>query len=209
MQMIKLSVRPAILMDAQMATHLIHMSMERLADFLFGSNEPIKAKNVLAKLFIQPQNRFSHQFADMSEMNGKAAGLLLSYSGRTMMHLEIPMGRQMVTICGVVGFIQFLRKSLPLIFSSEAEADEYFINTVAVLPGLQGKGIGTHLLKYAEEKAKAEGLRKCSLSVEIGNYRARSLYERLGYQVVNTTKLDRLERLIGYKGFHRMVKVIG
>ena len=117
-----------------MAAHLIHISMEQLADFLFGSNEPKVAKNVLAKLFIQPQNRFSHQFANMAEVNGKTVGILLSYPGRIMKHLEIPMGRQMVTICGVAGFMRFFRKSLPLMFSSEAESDEYFVNTVAVLP---------------------------------------------------------------------------
>jgi ribosomal protein S18 acetylase RimI-like enzyme len=195
-------------MDAHVATQLMHMSMLRLADFLFGSNDPISAKSVLSRLFVQPRNRFSYQFADIAEVNGKAAGLLLSYPGRTMQHLEIPMGGQMVEILGVVGFARFVRRSLPLVFRREAQADEYFINTLAVLPECQEAGIGTHLLIVAEEKAKAASLRKCSLSVETGNYRARSLYERLGYRVVHTTRLNRLERLIGYTGFYRMVKVI-
>ena len=125
-----------------------------------------------------------------------------------MKHLEIRMGKQMATIYGVSRFIRFLCRSLSLMFINEAEADEYFINTVAVLPDFQGQGIGTHLLMYAEEKAKAERLRKCALSVEIDNNRARSLYERLGYRVVKTTKLNRLEQRIGYKGFYHMVKVI-
>ena len=205
--MITLSIRPATPMDEQIAVHLIHISMGRFADYQFGSD----AKNVLAQLFILHQNRLSHQFADMAEVNGKIAGLLLSYPGKRMKDLNSTMGRQMVSICGVAGFIRYLRKVLPFIFSSgaEAEADEYLINTLAVLPDFQGKGIGTDLMRYAEEKAEAEGLRKCALAVEIENHRARNLYERLGFQVVRTVKLNRLERLIGISGFHRMVKVIG
>ena len=125
-----------------------------------------------------------------------------------MRRLEIHTARQIVIICSMAEFVRFLVKSLPLIFYREYEADEYFINTIAVLPDFQGKGIGTQMLMYAEGKAKAEGLQKCSLSVEIGNRRARHLYERLGYQVVNTTKLTQLAQLTGCTGFHRMVKVI-
>ena len=199
-------IRPALSLDTQMAAHLVHMSMGRLADFLFSSGGKIKANTVLAKLVMQPRNRFSYQFADIAEVDGKTAGLLLSYPGWTMKHLEIPMGRQLVKIFGAVGFFRFLRKSIPLVFCREAENDEYFINNIAVLPDFQGEGIGSQLMKHAEEKAIAERFQKCSLVVEISNTRARNLYERFGYQVVNTTKFIQLDRLIGCKGFHRMVK---
>lgn len=126
-----------------------------------------------------------------------------------MNYLEIPMARQLVNLWGAAGFVRFLRKSLPLMFRSEAEVDEYFVNTSAILPDFQGKGIGTQLLGNAKAKARAQGLQKCSLCVEIGNHRAGRLYERLGSRVVKTTLLDQLERRIGYKGFQRMVKVIG
>jgi ribosomal protein S18 acetylase RimI-like enzyme len=209
-RMIPLSIRPATLLDAQIAVHLIHIAKGRFTDYQFGSD----AKNVLNQLFIRPKNRLSHQFADIAGVNGKIdgkiAGLLLSYPGSRLKQVNEFTGRQMVTICGVIGFVRYMRKVLPFIFCSgaEAEADEYFINVVAVMPDFQGKGIGTHLMRYAEEKARAEGLRKCALSVEIENHRARYLYERLGFQVVNTVKLKWLERLIGISGFHRMVKGI-
>ena len=108
-----LSVRPAVPVDAHIAAHLIHSSMESLADFLFGLNSAAKAQNVLAQFFTRPQNRFNYQFADIAESDGNTAGLLLSYSGRTMKHLEIHTGRQLATIYGVRGFIRFLHRSLP------------------------------------------------------------------------------------------------
>lgn len=207
--MTKPSIRPAVPQDALIASHLIYMSMGRLADFLFGSNNPVKAKNVLRDLFLQQRNRFAYPFTDVLEVNNAPAGLLQSYSGQMMQQLARPMGRQMLALNGLAAFVQFLWKSLPLAVIREVETDEYFINTVAVLPGFQGQGIGTHLLLYAEEKAKEQDLLKCSLSVAIDNDRARALYESLGYQVVKTTRLSRMERQIGYKGIQRMVKVLG
>jgi ribosomal protein S18 acetylase RimI-like enzyme len=46
---------------------------------------------------------------------------------------------------------------------------------------LQSCGIGTILIRAAEQRIRARGLRRAELSVEENNPRARALYERLGY----------------------------
>jgi len=201
-----IKVRPAIPTDVQVGTHLIYLTMGRLADFLLGSDKPLKAESVLAKLFVREANRFSYQFVDVAEMNGRVVGLLLAYSGREMESLKFPMARQLFVVCGLPGIFRFLRRGLPLMGVKEAEAEEYFINSLAVLPSFQGQGIGTHLLSWGDSKAKTLGLAKCSLTVEIGNRQASSLYEHLGYQIVETVEIEQLNQRIGYQGFHRMVK---
>lgn len=52
---------------------------------------------------------------------------------------------------------------------------------LAVHPTLQSCGIGTLLVRSAEERIRARGLDTAELSVEESNPRARALYERLGY----------------------------
>ncbi|MET9505886.1 GNAT family N-acetyltransferase [Streptomyces sp. NPDC006622] len=52
---------------------------------------------------------------------------------------------------------------------------------LAVLPALQGRGLGTLLVRAAEERVLHRGLRRAQLAVEEDNPRARALYERLGY----------------------------
>uniref|UniRef100_A0AAU3HBB1 GNAT family N-acetyltransferase n=1 Tax=Streptomyces sp. NBC_01401 TaxID=2903854 RepID=A0AAU3HBB1_9ACTN len=52
---------------------------------------------------------------------------------------------------------------------------------LAVLPALQSCGLGTLLVRAAEERIRRRGLRKAVLAVEEDNPRARALYERLGY----------------------------
>jgi len=180
--------------------------MGRLADFLFGSDKPLEAENVLAQLFVREANRFSYQFVHVAEMSGRVVGLLLAYSGREIESLRFPMARQLFVVCGLPGMFRFLRRGLPLMGVKEAEAEEYFVNSLAVLPSFQGQGIGTHLLSWGESKARTLGLQKCSLTVEIGNRQASSLYEHLGYRIVATVEIEQLSRRIGYRGFHRMVK---
>jgi GNAT superfamily N-acetyltransferase len=55
------------------------------------------------------------------------------------------------------------------------------INALGVVPDLQSQGIGTHLVKRAEQLASERGCHKIGMGVEKDNNRARKLYERLGY----------------------------
>ncbi|MFE5375329.1 GNAT family N-acetyltransferase [Streptomyces mirabilis] len=52
---------------------------------------------------------------------------------------------------------------------------------LAVLPALQSCGLGTLLIRAAEQRIRNRGLRRAELAVEENNLRARALYERLGY----------------------------
>jgi len=182
--------------------------MGRLADFLLGSDKSSKAESVLRQLFVREANRFSYQFVDVAEMSGRVVGLLLAYSGREMESLKFSTARQLFVLYGLPSIFRFLRRGLPLMGVKEAEVEEYFINSLAVLPSFQGQGIGTHLLSWGESKARTLGLGKCSLTVEIGNRQASNLYEHLGYRIVETVEIEQLNRRIGYRGFHRMVKKI-
>ncbi|MGW1813512.1 GNAT family N-acetyltransferase [Streptomyces sp. NPDC002125] len=52
---------------------------------------------------------------------------------------------------------------------------------LGVLPALQSCGLGTLLIRAAEDRIRSRGLRRAELGVEESNPRARTLYERLGY----------------------------
>lgn len=52
---------------------------------------------------------------------------------------------------------------------------------LAVLPALQSCGLGTLLVRAAEDRIRSRGLGRAELGVEESNPRARALYERLGY----------------------------
>lgn len=68
--------------------------------------------------------------------------------------------------------------------SGLAEPDRFYIRSMAVKPAVQGSGIGSLLLKTAEEFAKRHGF---SLAYLYTTYHLRSairLYERNGYKTI-------------------------
>ena len=58
---------------------------------------------------------------------------------------------------------------------------------MAVAAGRRGAGVGAALLAALLDRARAAGAPAISLSVEDGNVRARTLYERHGFRVVGRT----------------------
>jgi [ribosomal protein S18]-alanine N-acetyltransferase len=58
-----------------------------------------------------------------------------------------------------------------------------YVASVAVAEAARGRGVGTRLLDFAEERFRAEA-RHMFLCVSSFNLRARRLYERRGYQAV-------------------------
>lgn len=57
------------------------------------------------------------------------------------------------------------------------------LGMIAVTEGAEGRGIGTALMRAAEDWARGRGYAKLTLNVFEGNTRARTVYERFGYNV--------------------------
>jgi ribosomal protein S18 acetylase RimI-like enzyme len=199
-------IRPAAPLDAGPAVELIYLPMGELADYLFGAHDENRAHNVLAELFVRERNRFSYQFCDVLEADGRLVGMLLSYPARLLKRLALPMGRHLLAIYGWAELLRFIERSRPLMGLTECAPDEYYVYTLAIHPDVQSKGLGKRLLLHGETKARLAGLDKLSLGVTIGNERARKFYELCGYEIVEVVRTPELEEEIRYAGYYRMVK---
>ncbi|WP_323959073.1 ribosomal-protein-alanine N-acetyltransferase [Arthrobacter sp. JZ12] len=62
------------------------------------------------------------------------------------------------------------------------------IQTIGVLPEHEGKGIGTAMLTGMLEEARRRGAAETLLEVREDNPRARSLYERFGFEHIHTRR---------------------
>ena len=60
--------------------------------------------------------------------------------------------------------------------------DALYVNVVATLPAARGRGLGTRLMRIAEDIARAGSYPRLSLVVADDNDAARRLYDRLGYR---------------------------
>lgn len=62
------------------------------------------------------------------------------------------------------------------------------IQTIGVLPGYEGRGIGTTMLTEMLAEARRRGARETLLEVREDNARARALYERFGFEHIHTRR---------------------
>lgn len=197
-----LNIRVAESADSSFAAPLICLSLHELADHLFQLNTEA-IETMIAKLFVRDAGRFGYNNAFVAECEKEPVGLLIACRGDKVNRLNIETIPHLVAVLGLVKAIGFVYRAITLPGGKEAQDDEFFLSNLGVIPSMQGRSLGTQMLAYAERLACENDLRKCSLIVGWNNVKARRLYERLGYQVVETVQYKN-ETL----GYYRMVKVL-
>ncbi len=197
----RISIRPARPDDAPLAAAILHLSLGAFADYLFDADARA-AELAFMRLFAFDAGRFGYRLASVAELNHHPLGLLLAFPASKMTRLNLSVVKYLPRALGWNMF-GFIARSLAFSNIKEAEADEYYVSNIGVLPAAQGQGLGKRLLHHADEQARALGLKKVSLMVALENHIAQRLYKRNGFHIV-FTRHDK-NPLASY---HRMVKTI-
>ena len=197
-----LKIRAAQPTDASFAASMIYLTMTSLADHLFQKKTDV-IEGVIAKLFTRKDGRFGHGSALIAEFEDISVGLLVASRGDKVNRLNLETIPHLIAVLGFARAIGFIRRGIGLPGGREAYDDEFFLSNLAVIPSMQGHSFGSQMLTYAEGLARENNLSKCSLIVGWHNTKARRLYERTGYQVVEIVP-DENEDL----GYYRMVKAL-
>jgi len=95
-----------------------------------------------------------------------------------------PRLKNMVRIYGILGGI--VRMGGLAILHHTSSSDEIYVDGVAVVHEMRGKGIGSRLFDLLQRNAAKKGIRTISLEVIDTNPRAKSLYEQLGFVVMKS-----------------------
>lgn len=109
---------------------------------------------------------------------GQVVGISVSYDGARLRQL-----RQV--------FVDEAKKLFGRDFSAMAEetaAGELYLDSLAVDPAHQGKGIAKRLIMATAEKAKQMGVGPVGLLVDTGNPKAERLYNKVGFRQVGVNK---------------------
>jgi ribosomal protein S18 acetylase RimI-like enzyme len=203
-----ITIRPALPADSALVARLVYLTMGIEADWLFGQEQGHSTLQVLAGLHRRKNNRLSYRHAHLAECDGQPVGLLISFPGGKLSRLDWLTGWCLLQIIGLSATIRLARIQSAYGDLKETGADEFYISNLAVFPGFEGQGIGSRLMAYAEDLARASGLQKCSLIVAFGHENACRLYERLGYQVVHSYLNGHQKVAEGSGGYHKMVKIL-
>ena len=136
---------------------------------------------------------FSHAHAWMAEIDGRAVGMLLGYSGAEKAAEDPATGMGLLRTIGP-GMVRRLGRLLRLQrMIGTIEAKEWYVSNVAVYAEFRGHGIGRTLMEVAEQEARDAGSVSVVLNVETDNVSAIRLYEMLGFAILGRTRSLRME----------------
>jgi ribosomal protein S18 acetylase RimI-like enzyme len=113
---------------------------------------------------------FSYRNAVIAEVDGKVAGALIGY----------PVSAEPEAIDTTNTPPMFV----PLLELENLAGGTWYVNAVATFPEARGRGVGSKLMRWAEQRASELELGGLSLIVSDANTGARKLYEHLGYAEV-------------------------
>jgi ribosomal protein S18 acetylase RimI-like enzyme len=105
-------------------------------------------------------------------------------------------------------FGAFWRATLLGFLEQGIENERFLLDGICVTAAAQGQGIGTLLLHAICAEAKTRGYTGIRLDVVSSNLRARALYERFGFEMLQTEPLGLLRYIFGFKTSIAMVKTL-
>lgn len=167
-----MKIRFASPTDSKEVMPIIVDTIGSIAHHLAGVSSAEDALDILTMLFPQPNHRLSYQNCRVLELDGKIVGVCVAYHGSESSRLDELYITRIQQITGRAYSI-----------AQEAQPDEFYIDTIGLLPEYRGKGYGSLLMADAENIACQCGYNKMGLLVSHTNKGAYQLYCRLGYEV--------------------------
>lgn len=184
-----LVIRQALPKDAEALAPLIVNAIGNIANHMTGAEEPDAVLQKVEAMVRGQRTRHSHRFTYVAEASESVAGVLVLYHGSEAEALDRYL------------YDELKKQGHDRTFDREAHLDEWYIDTVSVDPGFQGKGIGSALFRHVEELVSIKGGGKLALNVDTGKEAAIRLYHRLGYTIAEPWAI------IG-EPYHHMVKTV-
>ena len=201
-------IRKAHNRDKKQASELYYISGPNICNYCFASDEKTTLK-LIEMLFQKPANSFSHECYWLYEEDERIKGAAVVFPGKDEALLENNIGRyskEMLKIAGYKRCISMMLRSRTFHkFAPCAEADEFYIQSLAVFPEFRGQGIGSALLNHIIAHAKDNSYKKVSLIAESDNEHAIMIYKKLGFVITEEVTLPGKFQKFYLAGFKKMV----
>lgn len=134
---------------------------------------------ILARLARRDDTQYSYLNTRIAlASDGKKAGVCISYDGSCLTSLRRPFFQEAIENLGWE-----ISPELIDTIPGETSPEEYYLDTLAVLPEYRGQGIASVLIADARNKAQNARL-PLGLLVADDNPHAKALYEKIGFKFV-------------------------
>ncbi len=161
----ELEIRKAKVEEAPLIAHSILSAMHMEEDV-----EAAEIEETLNRICALPDTLYSWRNTLVATVDGAFAGSITSYGGNTYKEVRD------------YTFSLFGRR-VTLNMDDETGSNEYYLDSLAVLPQFRTHGIGRELILQAMESGEALGFYTASLIVESGAENLIRLYTKCGFTV--------------------------
>lgn len=114
---------------------------------------------------------------------------------------------ELKAVYGLTGAIW--RGMLLRLLGREIDNSRFLIDGICVRREARGQGVGSRLVEAICDEGRARGYAEVRLDVIDTNWRARALYERLGFSVAGTEPIGPLRHVFGFASAIVMVRPLG
>lgn len=170
-----MTIRKATAQDAKKLAPIMILAMTEII-YQFIGKEDLEEAILFLELFIgQEGNQYAYHNIYLAEEDQEILGQICLYDGADLKRLREPI-------------LSFIKAKYGINYDSidETQAGEIYIDTIAVSPSAQGRGIGGQLLNFAIAYIAHQQQKTLGLLVEKSNPHAKKLYERVGFKVVDS-----------------------
>jgi len=169
-----MQIRNANLKDCYSVAELALIAGEGIPAFFWAQsrNEGQDIISVGAHNLASETENFSYKNVHVAVVEDNIAGMLLAY--------KLPSNELAEDIND---FPEFIR---PLIELEQCVPNSFYINMIACYPQYRGKGVGSALMAIVDQLAQEAGCQIISLEVFEQNEGALRLYQRLGYNIIES-----------------------
>jgi len=198
---IKFRTANPIFDEGRVYARYLDQAAEGFFRFMLGR----RSVDIIATAFIQPDHDLSYQNVTFVELEKIIVGMV---SGYTAEQHRRSSDRPLMQAGGRFNLRMMVVSTLfaPLFRIIDTIADsDFYIQAMAVDKELRGEGIGSALMDFVEDHARAYGSTRLSLDVSAGNKGAHKLYEYRGMTV--ESQWPKRLAIPGVK-FFRMVKAL-
>jgi ribosomal protein S18 acetylase RimI-like enzyme len=162
--------------DAAVLADLVNCAGEGLPIYLWGKLAAAGQTgwDVGRTRAARDEGSFSYRNATLIEHDGRVAGCLIGY---VIPLLPAPVSSEMPAMF------------VPMQELENAAPATWYVNVLSVLPTHRNRGMGSDLLRLADETGRALGQNGMSVIVSDANTGARRLYEKHGYMERDRRKM--------------------
>lgn len=194
-----ITLRTATEEDAPMIAGLIYETEDN-PDHVWGQGTKDTILNRIQWLVESETSRYSYLNIKVAELDGKICGAIVLLDSDEIAGLDIKTSLKLLTIIkGVKAKAVFLKDLFTGRNLEEGGEKELYIANLATSSEVRGLGIGKELLRLAEEIAREEGYKGCSLLAK--DAKVMKFYEKMNYV------LEREEKYFSHS-LYRMAKAV-